>query len=247
MSYGLDFQDPNASKGTTFVAGENIVTMKSFQLEPVSTPNYQGDVLDIIFTNEEGDEYRHRIFPITQKGIDDQYQKYLKKMEQSTKTPKDKETYAKETLYAPLNTQIKTFVAEYISEEQFNDSLKAWQKHLKDTGTTPTFELFVGFCAGVLRKYRPDFSKVPTKVLMAYKKNSVYLSMPTGIKYNCNQFISTDTNAELKVIEGANFTMTKPDRADKPGGYNTAPTSGTEFDFGIEEPAPTISDDDMPF
>lgn len=248
MSYGLDFQDPNASKGTTFVAGENIVTMKSFQLEPVNTANYQGDVLDIIFVNQEGDEYRHRIFPVAEKGINEQYQKYLKKMEQSTKTPKDKETYAKENMYAPLNSQLKTFVAEYISEEQFNESLKAWQKHLADTGTKPTFDLFVGFCAGVLRKYRPDFSKVPTKILLAYKKNSQYLSMPTGIKYNCTQFISTDMNADIKIIEGANFSMHKPDRADKPGGYNTSGTDNSEFDFGTDSsPESGVSQDDMPF
>ena len=148
--YGLEFQDPNASRGTTFVPGENKVTLKSFAIELVSSANYQGDVLDIIFANNEGDEYRHRIFPVDKASIPAAYQKYLERMTKSTKAPLSQDDFAKTELYAKVNSEIKSFIAEYISEEQFNESLKAWQAHLKTTGTAPTFELFVGFCAGVL-------------------------------------------------------------------------------------------------
>jgi hypothetical protein len=244
--YGLEFQDPNAQKGTTFVAGENKVTLKSFAIEPVNSANYQGDVLDIIFVNNEGDEYRHRIFPVDKASIPASYQKYLERMTKSTKAPLSQDDFAKMDLYAKVNTEIKTFVAEYISEEQFNESLKAWVTHLKTTGTEPTFELFVGFCAGVLRKYRPDFAKVEAKIVLGYKKNSQYLSIPTSVNYNCNQYITTNPDIELKVL-GGNYSMNKPDRADKPGGYNVStPADNSQFEFANADAAEGLGDD-MPF
>jgi hypothetical protein len=209
------------SSGTAFTAGVNEgVTLSSFGLVKVDTPNYTGEVVDLVFS-KQGSDIRTRIFPpnnVTPLAeITDRVTK-LKRAETQAE--------AEIRVARNLNIYFASVVAAFhpASFDAALDDIVDKAKKFFASSQNLSFSGMVGFYINLLKQINPNFSQVQGKLLCYYKGR--YLVAPTEYWHNNNKpFFSIKEN----IVIGANAAG----KLNKPEETNTAEASVVTDSFNM--------------
>ena len=203
MSYGIILEEN--SKGSSFKPGINDCFLQFIGLTNVNTERYQGTALDLVF-EKDGSTKNLRKFPVNKGQIAENLRsnpgRFTKLVNGQPVQLTFDEVYARET--SDFSAFVKHIITGYVSAEVYEAAIKAWLAGLN--GNEPTFEAFIHMATSVLP---PHYAKIPAKVVLGYKRGSVYADVPSDMYY-MGHFFTTDANLKELVEPNSKYFKMEP-------------------------------------
>lgn len=194
-----------SSGGTSFTAGVNEnVTLSDISVVKVDTPNYTGQVVDLVFS-KQGSDIRTRIFPPNNVTP-------LPEITDRVTKQKRPETQQEAEIRVARNMNIyfASIVAAFYqtSFDAALDDIVDKAKKFFTTVQNPTFVDMANFYINLLKAVSPNYNKIEGKLLTFYKGR--YLVTPTEYWHNNNKPFFT---VKDEIVVGANAVkrLTKPE------------------------------------
>lgn len=195
------------SSGTSFTAGVNEnVTLSDISVVKLDTPNYTGQVVDLVFS-KQGSDIRTRIFPPTNVTPLAEITDRITKQKRAETQQEAEIRVAKN-----LNIYFASVVAAFYptSFDAALDDIVDKAKKFFTTNPNVTFVDLANFYISLLKQVQPNYSKVEGKLLVYYRGR--YLTTPTEYWHNNNKPFFTIKD---EIVIGANAVskLTKPEEA----------------------------------
>lgn len=220
MSYGKTKGEQRAEN--TFQTGINECYMTRFEAQNSRTDKYDGPVLQVTWTNDDGSEINERKFPVNEAQIRAEYRKDPSNSRNQVYDPSIKakrqgtEDEIVDRAYAKLNDWIEHVITAYVPEDVYNTAI----------ANMPDNTTFVQFIEVMRQLLPPTFGAVKGHLRVGYQKNSKYMSTASAM-YMGGSFWSTNLEARpLKVVKNDYFHYDGP-WGEKIEAANNAPAQDT--------------------